>query len=155
VTAKAFHADLTHSIRLSAAPETLFPLFEPEGERRWVRGWEPRFLWPASSEGTVGAVFVTRRDGDETTWVLTERDVPRFIAYANVTPNIRAARITVRFEPRPDSSTNVTVTYSVTGLSPGGNEAVRRFAAGYADYIESWRAAIEAIVGPASGASGP
>lgn len=48
------HATRSAAIHLHAPADRVFPLFTPEGERLWVPGWNPRYLWPANGAAQVG-----------------------------------------------------------------------------------------------------
>jgi hypothetical protein len=39
---RASHA---HTIRLNAIPERVFPLFTPEGEKRWALDWDFELIY--------------------------------------------------------------------------------------------------------------
>jgi hypothetical protein len=41
------HAERSFVIHLDAAPNEVFPLFDPGGEREWAPGWDPKMVFPA------------------------------------------------------------------------------------------------------------
>src|ERR1039458_4284454 len=47
----------TGSFELPCAADTSFPLFSPEGERDWVKGWSPTPVFPERIEFTRDTVF--------------------------------------------------------------------------------------------------
>jgi len=143
---EAVHVSRTASIRLDGPPERVFPLFTPVGEREWVPGWAPRFVWPADGEARVGTVFLTRAAGEQDTiWMVMEHEPGRRVAYARTTPGVRAGRVEVRCEPAGEGRTVAHVTYTYTALSPRGNELLLALTeAEFRAYIAGWEAAINA-----------
>ena len=119
-------------LRVALPPDEAIELFTPEGERRWVDGWEPRY--PGGDDG----VFVT----GPTTWVTVERG-ERSRRYARVTPGVQAGTVYVRCEP-DGAGTVATVGYELTALGPDADLAA--FAAGYADFLAGWEREIAACV---------
>lgn len=118
-------------------------LFTPEGERRWVPGWDPQY--PARVSGReAGTVFTTRAGDRSTTWVIVEsgEDVMR---YARVVPGRQAGTVAVRC--RADGrATHATVEYRSTALDPGAARELGEFAATFAATMVEWERRIEAAV---------
>ena len=119
-------------VRVALSPDEAIELFTPEGERRWVEGWDPRY--PGGDEG----VFLT----GATTWVTVERG-DRSRRYARVTPGVRAGTVSVRCDP-DGAHTVATVGYELTALGPGAD--LEAFAAGYDDFLALWEREIAACV---------
>jgi hypothetical protein len=66
------------------------------------------------------------------------------VEYVRATPGSRIAAIHVRCTPLGAARARVAVRYALTGLSEAGNEWIRAMdEARYAQFIDSWRAAIE------------
>lgn len=141
----AAHVRRTGTIHLHAGPERVFPCFTPEGERRWVPGWDPVHRHPADGALQAGGVFVTRAPGEpETVWMVMRHD-PRAldVAYARITPGIRAGVVEVRCQPAPGGGTQAHVAYTLTALSPRGNEVLGAFTEDrYAAMLGDWEAAV-------------
>jgi hypothetical protein len=104
-----------------------FELFSPEGERLWVPGWDPEILYPPGAAWVEGLIFRTKEETGDAIWVVSRLD-PFFhrVTYHRVEPGRYVARITVQCDPGLPNSTNVTTTYTFTGLSPSGNEEIAR-----------------------------
>jgi hypothetical protein len=121
-----------------------FALFEPEGERAWAAGWDPHYLYPANGRAERGMVFTTDHGGEETLWTMVRHAPAEGLAeYVRVTPGSRMGNVLVQCAALDLARTRVTVIYTLMGLSPAGNEALRRMdAANFRAYIESWEAAI-------------
>jgi len=117
----------TGTLRVDAAPEHAFQLFNAPGERLWVDGWDPVIL--SGGDGRPrGSVFVTGEAQDETIWVVVEYDTELLHArYARITPSSRAGTVEVFARPDGSGATEVEVTYELTALSTEGNEALADF----------------------------
>ena len=135
------HAIRSHSFDLPMALAEAFALFEPEGERAWAPGWDPRYVYPADGRAQKGMVFVTDAGGEETLWlVLRHEPEAGAVEYARVTPGNRVAIVRVLCEANDARSTRITVSYEYTGLSEAGNEYVRSMnVEHFAGFIESWK----------------
>jgi len=136
------HCRLTGTLDVARPPAEAFRLFTPRGEADWVTGWRPHFPADPPDDTEPGTVFETDADGDETIWVVVDRELARRISYARVTPGSRAGTVTVELEPTASGS-RVTVGYDLTALSDAGRAALGEFAEGYADFLRSWETAIE------------
>ena len=136
------HCRLTGTLDVARPPAEAFRLFTPRGEADWVTGWRPHFPADPPDDTEPGTVFETDADGDETIWVVVDRELARRISYVRVTPGSRAGTVTVELEPTASGS-RVTVGYELTALSDAGRAALGEFAEGYADFLRSWETAIE------------
>ncbi len=136
----------THTIRLSAPPGQVFPLFEPIGEKAWAEGWEPHMLFPADGAAEPDAVFTTQQhpNESESIWTMTVYDPDNFhLAYLRVTPGSRLAHLDIQCQEAPGGTTDASVTYVFTALSEQGNEFIARFTeAYYQAMLEDWERAI-------------
>ncbi len=134
------------SFELPLAPAVAFDLFTAEGERRWVRGWDPLIL-SACMGSKPGAVFITGHGGEQTIWTVIEsdRDAGRLL-YSRVSPGRRAGTVGVEITPSNDGST-ITVSYDLTMLGPEGEAAVLEMdKSGFAAMLAEWRRLIFAVL---------
>jgi hypothetical protein len=136
---------LTGRIRVALPPGEAYRLFTPRGEQDWVHGWHPHFAAPVADDTEPGTVFETAAHGQHTTWLVTEREPGKRIAYARVTPGDHAGTVTVDLAAAGDGS-EVEVTYRLTALSDQAAPRLGQFADGYASYLESWEACIAALL---------
>jgi len=134
----------SHSFDLPMPLSAAFPLFEPEGERAWAPGWDPRYVYPADGRPQKGMVFVTDAGDEETLWLVLRHEPEKgAVEYARMTPGNRVAIVRVLCAPADSGSTRVTVSYEYTGLSEAGNAYVRAMdEAGFREFVESWRTMI-------------
>lgn len=138
------HATRSATIHLHAPPDRVFPLFTPEGERRWVPGWNPRYLWPSDGATQTGMTFLTEHEGRESTWMVADFDPPRRAVYTRVTAGLSVVRVEVRCEPDGDG-TAATIRYDYVGLAPAGNDSVEQMTeTHYVAWMAEWEAAINA-----------
>lgn len=141
----AGHVTRQQTIRLSASPSQVFPLFEPLGERAWAEGWQPNMLFPTDGTAQAGAVFTTSHPVEgESIWTMPLFDPASFhLAYLLVTPGSRVGNIDIRCQEAPSGATQATVSYTFTTLSEQGNEFIARFtAAHYQEMMTAWERAI-------------
>ena len=130
-------------LRVPLPVSEAFRLFTARGERDWVAGWDPVFPAPVADDAEAGTVFQTDHGGQHVTWVVVDRDGDRRIRYARVAAGRDAGTVEVRLAPA-GPETEVTVTYRLTALTPGGDTWLRHFTAHYPDMMRSWEAAIGA-----------
>jgi polyketide cyclase/dehydrase/lipid transport protein len=137
---------LTGSFDVALPPQEAFTLFTPEGERSWAHGWDPEYPNPPGDVAAAGLVFLTRHGEQVTTWVVVAAEPGRAITYAQVIAGERAGLISVGCLPAA-TGTTVTVSYELTALAPQADAGLRRFAAGYAEFLAHWERAIAAVTG--------
>jgi len=134
---------LTGRIKVGLPAAEAFHLFTPRGEQAWAHDWHPRFRAPVPDDTEPGTVFETDAHGQQTVWLVTDRNPGRRICYARVTPGEQAGIVTVTIAAAGGHS-EVEVTYQLTALSPAADHKLREFADGYPAYLQSWQDAINA-----------
>lgn len=136
----------SHVIHIPATVERTFPLFEPLGEKHWAQGWNPEMLYPTSGVAQEGTVFTTQHAGEPAKiWtIIAYVKAQAHVTYVNVLPHAYTSRIDARCEPAGAEATSVRVTYTLTALTPHGNEYIEKFMEEhhYQAYISSWETAI-------------
>lgn len=139
-------ATQVRSFHLDAPLTSVFPLFTALGEKAWARGWEPQLL---SGREERGSVFRTVNDGRETTWIVVDYEpVAGRVSYARLAQDSNMGLVDVRCSTAPAGGTDVSVRYTLTGVTPQG----QAFVAGFLDpgqydrMIEDWRASISAAL---------
>lgn len=133
---------LEGTINVDAPPTEAFALFTPRGEERWVDDWSPQFPVCTDDDTVPGTVFETSTD-EPTTWVVLDRDQPRQVSYARVTPGSRAGTVTVTLEDDDAAGCSVVqVVYDLTALNADAAADLREFADGYQAFLRSWQDAL-------------
>jgi len=121
--------------------------FTPEGERRWVPGWNPTYPTGVASEDP-GTVFVTNHAGIETVWVIAEIDRTRHTSsYARITAGHHAGVVRVSCDDQTDGRCVVTVAYDMTALAPSHPEILDAYADdSFAAMMNEWATGITAAL---------
>ncbi len=139
------HVEKTGIVAMALPFEEAFPLFSAEGERRWVAGWDPRYLHPAEGLAREGLVFQTLKQGVGTaTWIQTRHELARGIAsFVYVIPDHHTAMVDVRVTPDGEGQSRAAVRYRMTSLSSDADDVVRAFGEAFDDYMAHWAEAIQ------------
>jgi hypothetical protein len=93
--------------------------FTPEGERAWVKGWDPKPLYPpeASVVFKANSVFRVDGDGERSLWTIVEADLQGHIAeYVYVVEGERLSRVRVRIQSLSEEHCQVRVHYGIRRL---------------------------------------
>ena len=132
-------------VAMALPSEEAFPLFSAEGERDWVVGWNPRYVFPIDGSAREGLVFQTTREGAGTaTWVQTRHEPAMGAAsFVFVIPDHHAAIVDVRVMPDGESRSRASVRYRLTSLSPDADDFVRAFGEAFDDFMVHWAEAIQ------------
>ena len=142
------HVERTGVFRVNRPLAQAFPLFSPEGERRWVKGWIPCYLHPRDVPSeTAGTVFQTNHNDEETQWIVLRYSRADGVAeYVRVTPGSRMGVVTVRATER-NGTTDVEVTYKMTSLSEAGTRTLQAITeASYAAMLQDWERLIHQAI---------
>ena len=76
------------SFHLEVSIDLVFPMFTPEVEKSWAKGWNPDYIFPPDGKTTQGMVFRTEHSGPKT-WIMTLYDPDQHrVAYVNVSPDM-------------------------------------------------------------------
>jgi hypothetical protein len=135
--------ELTGTLRVVAPLARALTFFTPEGEREYVPGWAPEYLYPADGELGEGLTFRTTHRDELTLWLVSRCDLATgAIDYVRVTPGSRMGLVSVRCAARGADATDVTITYRLTALSEMGEAALDAFAAEFAGMLAEWERAI-------------
>lgn len=135
----------TGRFSVPGTPADVLRLFTPEGERRWVDGWDPRYADPEVTDTTApGVVWSTGHDAGTTTWIVLDRR-PDAMRYARVRCGHSAGTVTVTCRPRGEADTEVEVVYDLSALDPAAIDDLTDFAAGYDDFLGEWETAVRAL----------
>lgn len=125
--------------------ENVFALFGPIREKEWAEGWEPEILY---CSGNVlveeHMIFQTNAPNNEGkyTWVITQYQPEKHLIEYTVSTHERIWFIRVRCKDQKET-TEVTVSYTYTGLTTEGNQKNEQAAKGmYARDLADWAEAI-------------
>lgn len=129
----------TGAFDLPCDAETAFPLFSPEGERRWIKEWDPRPCYPGTVAFARDTVFREGEGEHEAVWTIVDADWQAFRAeYVRVAPS-HSAHITVRIEPLGPDRSQVTVSYTVTTFAQHATLLEAFSETAYAAKMQNWQ----------------
>jgi hypothetical protein len=143
------HVERTGAFRVNRPLAQAFSLFSPEGERRWVAGWTPRYLHPRDvPSDAAGTVFETHHNNEHTQWIVLRYSPADGVAeYVRVTPDSRIGVVTVHATER-NGATDVEVTYRLTSVSEAGTRTLQAMTeASYAAMLQDWERLIHQAIG--------
>ncbi len=137
----------TGSFELPCHPDSALPFFSPEGEREWVKGWNPTPVFPDTIEFRRDTVFREGPPDDEAVWTIVDVNRETHIAeYVRVAPS-HAARIVVRIEALGGERSKVTVTYTITAFGKSPAALIAAFSEeAYAAKMRAWQQQVSACL---------
>ncbi|MFZ0941880.1 MAG: hypothetical protein WAN63_20785, partial [Candidatus Sulfotelmatobacter sp.] len=137
----------TGSFELPCAADAAFPLFSPEGERSWAKGWTPKPVFPERIEFARDTVFRGGKAGEAAVWTIIDADWKAFRAeYVRVSPDSHAAHIVVKIESLPPGRSKVVVSYTVTAFGEHPASLLAAFSEeAYSSKMRDWQRQIACI----------
>jgi hypothetical protein len=138
------------SFELDTSADAALLFFTPEGERAWVKSWDPKPMYPphAGVAFKVDAVFRVDQDGERSLWTIVEADLKEHIAeYIYVVEDERLSRVRVQIWPLGAKHCRVRVRYVYTATSEKGLRFVASVTEeSYAQKMRDWRRMISGIL---------
>lgn len=121
----------------------LFPLFTPEGEKKWVPDWDYENVM-GTSDLSEDYVFLTKKHDHESSnaiWIVKRYDPKsHFVQYYKIEPETKIGLVSVKCTERETAKTEVQVTYKYISLSKDGEAFVSEFSEKvYEEYIGEWQ----------------
>ncbi len=130
------------SFTIDAPVDLLFPLFSPEGEKKWVPGWDYINVMD-SVELKEDYIFLTQNhdhSAADAIWIV-KKYLPEqhLVAYYKIEPGQKAGLVTVKCTALENGKTNIRVSYSYQALSAEGENFIREFTSKvYTEFIAEW-----------------
>ena len=114
---------------INAEPHRVHALICPVKEAEWLDGWDYKLIFSHSGFAEPGCVFTSRSQGEkDTIWLITKRDDTTCETdFARITPDSRAAYVTVRIEDSGNHTSRLHITYTITALTENGNTFIENF----------------------------
>ncbi len=136
------------SFDLPCSAERAFPLFSPEGERDWVKGWAPTPVFPDKIEFARDTVFREGSASGEAVWTILDADGQLHRAeYIRLAPDSHTAHIIVKVEVLGSERSRVVVSYTVTAFGEHATHLVEAFSEeAYAAKMRDWQKRISAYL---------
>ncbi len=142
---------------LPSSADAVFSLFTPEGERGWIKGWNPRPVYPDEILFARDTVFREGSGDGEAVWTILDADWRIHRAeYVRVAPASHTAHIVVKVDSLDADRSHVTVSYTVTTFGESASALLESFVeAAFVEKMRNWqRLATEYLAtsnsGPAS-----
>jgi hypothetical protein len=135
----------TGEFELRCGADAAFPLFSPEGERKWIASWDPRPVFPETIEFRRDTVFREGLGAEETVWVIVDVDWDEHRAeYVRVAGASHTARIVVKIDGIGADRCRVSVSYTVTVFVEREARLLEAFAgSAYEERMWKWQKQIE------------
>lgn len=139
-------AEFRHEIALDLPAEEALPLFTPRGEERWVPGWQPHYIAPASGETCEEMLFTTDMPGEITYWTcLKWQPAAGHARYLRITPGSRISIVDVTCRADGPFRSLVSVSYEHFALTQHGKAYIEAISpASFEQAINGWVDLIEA-----------
>lgn len=112
---------------LNTNADKALQFFTPEGERSWVKGWDPKPVFPPEAGVVFKANSVFRVDDEleRSLWTIIEADLQGHVAeYMYVVEGERLSRVRVQIERLGEQRCRVHVHYVHTATSEKGLQFV-------------------------------
>jgi hypothetical protein len=138
------------SFDLDTSADRALQFFTPEGERAWVKGWDPKPLYPPEA-GVVfkaNSVFRVDKDEERSLWIIVEADLKDHIAeYVYVVEGERLSRVRVQIQPLGKERCRVRVHYVHTATSEKGLHFLASVTEeSYAQKMRDWQSMVSAAI---------
>jgi hypothetical protein len=134
------------TIVLKSKIENVFPLFGPFEERKWVEGWNPALIYPATETVEEGTTFKTEVHGHDETqslWIVSKYEPEKHLIQYLVSTENRYWAITVKCIQSAENKTTAEITYTFTGLNDLGNKINEHLLEKmYSNNLKDWEDAI-------------
>ena len=132
----------TTQFELNLPAEKAVYLFSAEGEKYWVKDWEPSL--PKGDGFQKNDVFYVNSYPGKPVYIVLEFDDKNYrVHLAEMIPNISAGTLEVTLTPTDKDSSIVQLTYHLSALSPEGEEYIRGFKENYDEAMLTWKHDIE------------
>ncbi|MGC2446708.1 MAG: hypothetical protein WA477_03635 [Candidatus Sulfotelmatobacter sp.] len=113
---------------LPCTADTAFPLFSPEGERLWIKEWNPIPIFPDTIEFRRDTVFRQGTGDGDAIWTIVDADWKSHRAeYVRVAAASHAARIVVKIDPAGPERCYVNAAFMVTAFADHGHSLLDSF----------------------------
>lgn len=138
------------SFELDMNADKALQLFTPEGERAWVKGWDPKPVYPAQAGVAfqTNAVFRVDEGTERSLWTIVEADLRARVAeYVYVVEGERVSRVRVEIQPLGLKRCRVRVHYVHTATSEKGLQFVASVTEdAFAQKMRDWQRTASATI---------
>jgi len=133
--------EASHAFSVEGHVDQVFGLFDAISERDWVDDWNPVAIFPKELSRTEGTVFITERDERTAVWTVLRYSPEQHVAEYLVTEYDYQHRwICVSCSAETDRTTQVTVRYVTTALTPTGQQDINRYGK---EFLQGWQQPVQ------------
>jgi hypothetical protein len=148
------HTHDEFSVIVKAPYEKAFPLFGAYEERKWAKGFEPRFIHPSPARDQQGMIFTWELGGAPSVWANTAYDpATGHVQYIYFVQDAMVTLIDIRLTKAGGAETRVDVVYERTALRREANEQVAEHAKADRTRGSEWEAMINGYLRESSEAA--
>jgi hypothetical protein len=141
---------LEGSFDLEASADTALQFFTPEGERAWVKDWNPTSVYPpqATVPLQMNAVFWVNQGDERSLWTVLQANMQEHTAeYIYVVQDERLSRVRIEIIPVGVKHCRVRVYYVHTATSKKGLQFVAGMTEeAFAQKMRDWQRMVSAAI---------
>ena len=141
---------LEGSFDLDTRADKALQFFTPEGERTWVKDWNPTPIYPAQADVVfqANAAFRVDEGAERSLWTIVEANLQSHVAeYVYVVEGERLSRVRVEVEPLGAKQCRVRVHYVHTATSDKGLQFVASTTEdAFAQKMRGWQRMVSAAI---------
>jgi hypothetical protein len=138
------------SFELQTTADKALKFFTPEGERAWVKGWDPKPVYPpqAGVPFQANAVFRVDEGTELSLWTIVEANLQGHVAeYLYIVEGERVSRVRVEIQPTGVKQCRVQVQYVHTAISEKGLRFVASVTEeAFAEKMRDWQRMVSAVI---------
>lgn len=129
------------AFELECSADTAFPLFSPEGERAWIKQWNPRPVFPGTIAFQPDTVFRQGDGVEQALWTIVDVDWDMHRAeYVRVAPASHTAHIIVELDAHSGQRCRVRVSYALTVFGEDAASLLESFSEiAYTERMQNWQ----------------
>jgi len=136
-----------YSFELSHGIKQVFPLFTPKEEKKWAKGWDFEAVFPLPyciEENSIFKTWTHDHKNEEAIWIINKYQPEKYhIEYIRFEPAKKIGHIQITCQSKGRNRTEISVTYTYTGLNDVGNIFIEGFREDeYKKYITEWERAL-------------
>ncbi len=142
---KAKRSTWSYRQTIKASPGVVFPLLCPVREAEWLNGWKYEMIHSESGLAEEGSIFSTPGDGEkDTVWIISQHDQESYlIEFIRFTPDSRICVLKVAVTPKGETTSNVDISYTYTGITEKGNGWIDNFTEDtFLDAVKFWESSM-------------
>jgi|GEM_PF-505291 len=115
----------SHTVRINAAPDRVFPLLCPVREEKWLPGWKDicELIYSESGYNETGCVFRLHESFGEAVWTCLRFDpAVREVVFHVCVRDMMVYLFSIRLHETGEGTTDAVFEYVYTAISENGNE---------------------------------